>query len=115
MADVKTVSSEDKWNLNAIYNNVIRECDNKNYIQAIKLSQEGLALAGKTSNKEWIQKFDLLYTQAISEYNNRKKFKVSLNESEAIPNMEIDYFNLRDDNDLTQVRTRLVFVRQIFK
>lgn len=104
MADVKTISSEDKWNLNAIYTNVIRECDNKNYIQAIKLSQEGLSLAGKTNNKEWIQKFDLLYTQAISEHNNRKKFRVSLNESEVTPGMEIDYFNLRDDNDLTQVK-----------
>ena len=75
MADVKTISSEDKWNLNAIYANVIRECDNKNYIHAIKLSQEGITLAGKTNNKEWTQKFDLLYTQAISEYNNLKKFK----------------------------------------
>ena len=104
MADVKTVSSEDKWNLNAIYLNVIRECDNKNYIQAIKLSQEGLSLANKTNNKEWIQKFDLLYTQAISEYNNRKKFKGSLTESEVTTSMEIDYSNLREDNDLTQVK-----------
>ena len=104
MADVKTISSEDKWNLNAMLTNVIRECDNKNYIQAIKLSQEGLSLAGKTNNKEWIQKFDLLYTQAISEYNTSKQCNDSLNESEATPNMEIDYLNLRDDNDLTQVK-----------
>lgn len=104
MADVKTISREDNWNLNAIYDKVIHECDNKNYIQAIRLSQKGLSLAGKTNNKDWVQKFDLLYTQAISEYNNRKKFKVSLNKSEATSSMEIDYYNLKDDNDLTQVK-----------
>ena len=80
MADVKTISSEDKWNLNAIYNKVIHECNERNYVRALKLSQEGLALASKTNNKEWVQKFDMLYMQTILEYNIQRKLDISAND-----------------------------------
>ena len=77
MADVKTISSADNWNLNAFYSQVVEEFENKNYIRALKLSQEGLAKAGKTNNKEWVEKFDVLYEDMIKAYNNWRKIKKS--------------------------------------
>jgi len=83
MADVKTISSVDNWNLNAIYSNVMQEFENKNYPRALKLSQEGLVKAGRTNDKEWVEKFDLLYVDMIKAYNNWRNLKISqLNEQD---------------------------------
>ncbi|MFX1257054.1 MAG: hypothetical protein ACFFAN_04295 [Promethearchaeota archaeon] len=80
MTNLEITNKDINWSLNFIYDMVNQSFETKDYAQALKLSKRGLNEAYKANNKQWINKFEDIYTELLMFFLDRK-LKMSLEEA----------------------------------